>query len=272
MSSPELERWRERLEQAERDLTEMNVQVETGEIDPQTAARLQARYAEEADDARERVAELEQEHHDAGAAQTAGPSRSRMAWGAGLLAVSAVVVLVTFNAFAQAPVDDTLQGVAAGETFDPSEYSDETMEAVIASYADDPAVASQLPYMRFALAERYFDRGDYQKAFGHYEEILASDPAADLFSPSMTRLAWIVWVGNGETELALGLLDRALEATPGWPEALYVKGQLLWCGSEDPARAVELFDQVLSSDTLDDSIRQQVETDRNIAAAGGSCR
>ncbi|NIQ59333.1 MAG: hypothetical protein GWN85_39510, partial [Gemmatimonadetes bacterium] len=103
--------------------------------------------------------------------------------------------------------DGSLQGIAAGDEFDPDDYSNETLEAVIASSADDPAVAGQIPFMRFRLAERYFDAGDVQAAFPHYEAIIAGDPPPELGAAALTRVAWIVWVGNGEVDLALGLLD-----------------------------------------------------------------
>lgn len=271
MSDLELDRWRTRAEQALRDLEEVDAQAEAGDLDDETAARLRDRYRDEATEASARLDQLLEDRSPTPV--PASPSKGRTAVGAGILALAAVAVLVAFSAFAQPRQNDSLQGLAAsGDTFDPNAYSDETMEAVIAGFEDDPAVADQLPYMRFALADRYFERGDYQAAFPHYEKILESDPEPDLFGQTMTRLAWIVWVGNGETELALQLADRALEALPGWPETLYVKGQIVWCGLGDASTAVDLFDQVLDSSDLDEATRTQVETDRSIADAGGSCR
>jgi tetratricopeptide (TPR) repeat protein len=161
--------------------------------------------------------------------------------------------------------------VAAGEEVDLDSISNEAMEAVIETYRGDPAVADQLPFMEFRLAERYFEEQDYLSAFPHYQAILENDPPVDLFVQSMTRVGWIVWVLNGETELAVQTLDLAIEADPMNPLPLYVKGQVLWCGNGDAATAVELFDRVLQSDELDDGVRAQVEDDVAIASAGGEC-
>ena len=44
---------------------------------------------------------------------------------------------------------------------DPSSFSNETLAAVVAANQDHP----QIDGMRLALAERYFEEGDYQSAF-----------------------------------------------------------------------------------------------------------
>lgn len=245
--------------QIRQDLDELDEQVEAGELDEDTAERLRAVYLAELDSL-------------SGAADPPPPTRSRprLVAGAIVLVVGFSVTIAVLSSTTEAP-SGALQGIAAGEDFDPEQYSDETMEAVIAANAGDPAVAAQLPFMRFALAERYFERGEFQRAFGHYEAILADDPPPDLFTSTMTRLAWITFVGNGEVDLSLQVIDRALEASPGSTEALYVKGQILWCGAGDAAGASDLFGQVLASDQLDAGIRTQLEADYQRAASGEAC-
>lgn len=244
------------------DLDELDVQVREGEIDPETAEHLRTTYR----------AELEALDATEEPAERVTRSRPRLMIGAGILLVGFAITVAVLGSSVGDDADGTLQGVAAGPDFDPSSYSDETLEAVIAANADDPAVAGQLPFMRFALAERYFDRSEFQRAFTHYEAILAADPPADLFTATMTRIAWITFVGNGEVDLALQVIDRALDATPGSTEALYVKGQILWCGAEDPAGAAELFGVVTASTELDPAIRSQVEADLAAASNGEPCR
>lgn len=244
------------------DLHELDAQVVEGEIDPETAAHLRATYR----------AELDALGSTAEPADLVTRSRARLLIGAGILLVGFAVTVAVLGSSIGDDRNGALQGVAAGGDFDPASYSDETLEAVIAANADDPAVASQLPFMRFALAERYFDRSEFQRAFTHYEAILAADPPADLFTATMTRIAWITFIGNGEVDLALQVVDRALDVTPGSTEALYVKGQILWCGAEDPAAAAELFGVVAGSTELDDTIRSQVEADLAAASAGEACR
>ncbi|MFP5333207.1 MAG: hypothetical protein ACLGHX_12725 [Acidimicrobiia bacterium] len=244
------------------DLEELEVQVAAGEIDATTAERLRAIYQAELDAVLSRPE----------ASSETSRSRPRLIIGGAILLTGFAVTIAVLGATADTGDTGTLQGVAAGGTFDPTDYSDETLEAVIAANADDPAVAGQLPFMRFALAERYFERSEYQRAFTHYEAILAAEPPADLFAATMTRIAWITFIGNGEVDLALQVIDRALEAAPGSTEAMYVKGQILWCGADDPIRAARLFETVASSSELDPEIRTQVEADLAAAVAGEACR
>jgi tetratricopeptide (TPR) repeat protein len=243
------------------DLEELDAQVAAGEIDSDTGDRLRATY----------LAELAATDAASAPAVPATRSRTRLAVGALVLAAGFGITIAVLGATADDTPDGALQGVAADGGFDPADYSDETMEAVVAANADDPAVAAQIPFMRFALAERYFERGDFQRAFAHYEAILDTNPSAELFSSTMTRIAWITFVGNGEVDLSLQVIDRAIEAMPGSTEALYVKGQILWCGRGDPVAAAELFDQVLSSSQLDAETRSEVEADFGAASSGEPC-
>lgn len=252
----------EQIAQIRLDLDDVDQQLAAGEIDEETAQRLRRLYRSELDAL---AAESD---------RTTPPpttrSRSRMAVGALVLVIGFAVTIAVLGSTAEEP-SGALQGIASGGEFNPEEYSNETMEAVIAANADDPQVAAQLPFMRFALAERYFEQGEFQRAFGHYEAILGGDPPAELFTSTMTRIAWITFVGNGEVDLALQVIDRAIEATPASTEAIYVKGQILWCGSGDAEAASALFEQVLGSDQLDASTRSQVEADLALASNGEPC-
>ena len=252
----------EQVAQIRLDLYDVEQQVAAGEIDEETAERLRSLYR----------SELEALSTASGSTTAPETSRSRPRLVAGALIL--VIGFATTIAVLGATADDSsgaLQGIASRGEFDPEDYSDETMEAVIAANADDLQVAAQLPFMRFALAERYFERGEFQRAFSHYEAILAGDPSSTLFTSTMTRIAWITFVGNGEVELALQVIDRAIEATPASTEAIYVKGQILWCGSGDAPAATELFQQVLASDQLDGTTRSQVEADLALASTGEPC-
>ena len=256
----------ESLAQALRDLEELDHQVAEGEIDHETASRLRATYE----------AELV---HAKAAIEAAGPPaeppvspapRSRRTVGAAILIAGLVGAVTLAASVSTSSPDDRLEGVAGGDV-DLDSVSNETMEAVLASAREDPAVADQIPYMEFRLAERYFEEGEYSKAFEHYGAIIENNPPQDLFVQSMTRVGWLVWSLNNETDLALRTLDRALEVEPDNPLTLYVKGQVLWCGAGRTAEAAAIFDKVLAGDGLDPAVVEQVETDRDLAAAGGAC-
>ncbi|MGI8518306.1 MAG: cytochrome c-type biogenesis protein, partial [Acidimicrobiia bacterium] len=77
----------------------------------------------------------------AGAAPAVSPALSRRwIWGAAVLVLGGAVAVATVGQFQQArPEDQSLSGVA-GEDFDPDSVSNETLEAVVAANADNPAI------------------------------------------------------------------------------------------------------------------------------------
>lgn len=191
----------------------------------------------------------------------------RWIWGAGVLVLGGAIAIATVGQFQQArPEDQTLTGVA-GTDFDPDSVSNETLEAVVAANADNPAING----MRLALANRYFEEGAYQLAFGHYQTVLDNEPAPNEAANAFSRLGWMVFDGNGEADLGIELIDRGLELVPEDAFAIYLKGRILWCGKSDAEGASNLFSSVLSSTGLVDEVRGRVETDLAAAAAGEAC-
>jgi cytochrome c-type biogenesis protein CcmH len=200
---------------------------------------------------------------------TARPPRSRrrIAIGASVLLLAGAGALVAVGQFRQARADDgLLSGIVGGEV-DPDSISNETLEAVIAANLDNPEIDG----MRLALANRYFEERNYQKAFPHYQGILDGNPTTIQAAEAYTRLGWMVYDGNGEVDLGLSLIDNALEIAPGDPFALYLKGRVLWCGRDDNEAAAEIFTEVLASSGLDDAVRQQVADDLAAASSGETC-
>lgn len=164
------------------------------------------------------------------------------------------------------------QGAASGVADlagqDLSKISNETMEGVIAANEDHP----QVDGMRLALAERYFDEGDYQSAFVHYLAVAESPNATDDQAvTALVRLGWMAWDGNREVDAALGLFDEALSIEPDSTVALYLKGRVLWCGSGQPAEAAALFRQVLDDPGLAAESRAEVEADLGAVNDGEAC-
>lgn len=263
-------------EQVRRDLDELAEQVAAGEIDEDTATGLASTYRRELAELETAIAgrdgdtgEGEPEEGEPGAR-----SPRRLLMGAALLVGALAVTVGVVGSFAQQRDDGPLEGVAAGQ-MDLDSVSNETMEAVIASYRDDPdpVVAEQLPRMELALAERYFAEQAYDRAFEHYGQIIENPRSSpDVAARSLARVGWIVWVLNGETQLALSTIDRSLELVPSDPETLYAKGQIVWCGAGEPASAADLFEQVLATDRLPDEVVAQVEDDLELARAGEPCR
>lgn len=194
-------------------------------------------------------------------------STRRILIGGAVLTLATAFALAAVGQFRQARVDDDLVSGLASGAIDPATISNETMEAVIAANLDDPQISG----MRLALANRYFEDGNYQQAFPHYQAVIEG-AATDLQAASAyTRLGWMVYDGNGEVDLALSLIEQALDVAPNDAFATYLKGRVVWCGRDDPAAAAELFSRVLSGSGLDDQVRNQVEADLNAAGAGDPC-
>ena len=231
--------WEGRLAQAARDLEELEQQLAEGEIPESTGETLRATYLEEMEEARRRLTEP-----TATADPPSDPPRTKPTrpgfWTRGrilvlaILGTAAVALVISVGWFAQTDPPP------AEEPFDPSRYSDETMEAVIAANSEHPGING----MRLALAGRYFQAGDFQGAFLHYREVLERNPSSHEEGEALSRLGWMAWAGSGETQLALQTLDRALAAAPDDPQTLYFKAMVLWCGAGRPEEAVPLLEEV----------------------------
>lgn len=193
-------------------------------------------------------------------------SRARAVVGALILAVAIGGVIVAAGSAVEGRQRPTV-GVADLDGIDPTEVSNETMEAIVAANLDVPGIEG----MRLALAERYFEAGDYRSAFDHYLAVAESETAsAEQMHTSLVRLGWMAYDGNGEVETALALLDEAMTIRTT-PMALYLKGQVLWCGANRPDEAVDLFREVLDSGGLEGASRSQIERDLTLAGRGEAC-
>jgi cytochrome c-type biogenesis protein CcmH len=196
-----------------------------------------------------------------------GRSRTRLVVGGVVLVLAfAGIVVVAANSLQDRPA--SAAGAADIDQQDLSEVSNETMEAVIAANADDPQVNG----MRLALAERYFDEGDYRSAFPHYL-VVAEDTnstGAEAIT-ALVRLGWMAYDGNGEVDTATRLIDEALAIDPESPVALYVKARVVWCGAGETEQAVDTFEELLADPDLAADTRTQVEADLELAREGGEC-
>jgi cytochrome c-type biogenesis protein CcmH len=159
-------------------------------------------------------------------------------------------------------------GVADLSGQDLDQVSNETMEAVIAANTDNP----QVDGMRLALAERYYEVGDFRSAFPHYFAVAGSSDASDPQAvTALIRLGWMTWQGNGEAATAVDLLDQALAIDPGSDTARYLKAQVFWCGLDDPEGAAGLLEEVLADSDMTGESRQVVEADLAAVRSGEAC-
>lgn len=209
-------------------------------------------------------------HPGADASPEAEPqsrSRSRTLVGGLILAGAFAVVVIVAGFFLQ-DREGPAAGVANLEGQDLSEVSNETMEAVVAANLDDP----QINGMRLALAERYYEIGDYSSAFPHYLAVAeaAGAPNQEVVT-ALVRLGWMAWDGNGEVETAIGLFDQALIIDSDSTTAMFLKGQVLWCGAGESDAAADLFSDVLADPELSEDSKALVGSSFEAVTRGEPC-
>ena len=195
-------------------------------------------------------------------------SRSRMLVGGLILTGAFAGIVAAAGFFLQDDSAGASTGVPELEGRDLEDVSSETMEAVIAANLDNPQISG----MRLALAERYYSSGEYGAAFPHYLAIAESDSSTDpQLLTAFVRLGWMAWEGNRAIDAALGMFDQALEIDPRFSTALYLKGQVLWCGAGDRQQAEVLFEQLVSQPDLPQESLDVVEEDLAAVRSGESC-
>ena len=81
----------------------------------------------------------------------------------------------------------------------------------------------------------------------------------------------MAWDGNGEVEAAIGLFDQALIIEAGSTTAMYLKGQVLWCGAGDNDAAAALFSKVLKAPGLSGDSQAVVVLSLDSVSSGEPC-
>ncbi len=238
----------ERLEQANRDLIEVDRQAADGELDAATAEHLREVYRNE-------IAALQassaRELTDDELAPVQPARRGRRALLGTLLIVSSVVAItVAVVQSAGQREGGFITGTGADTGVDLASVSNEEMAQVIAANPDNPAINR----MRLALAGRYFETGDQQAAFRWYDEVLQSEPTEAEASEALGRIGWLVFV-SGDTALAEQSLTRALELAPANLDAAFFLGRL-YADTDRPAEAIDVWSAIADDPSLPDNVRE----------------
>jgi hypothetical protein len=252
-------RLRDRLDQVELDLGDLDDQVDAGELDVVTADRLRATYVAERDEITRALDSIE-----AGAETVPSRrSRPRMMAGAAILAIGAVVVIVAAVVSLQ---DRDPGGSATGGIVDDvveqggvdlSTVTNEELEAVI---AQNPDVVG----MRLALARRYFDASDFSNALDHYMVVLEAGEHPE----ALANVGWMTHL-SGRSDLAETFVARALVLAPKSPQVHWFMGVILYEGLGDACGAIAHFELVLSFDDLPGDVRAAAA--RMVGAAREAC-
>lgn len=185
-----------------------------------------------------------------------------------LILAAAFGVIVVVAGFSLQDRAGPNSGAADLSGQDLDDVSNETMEAVIAANSDHP----QVDGMRLALAERYYQEGEFSAAFPHYFAVVeSSDAVQSQVVTALIRLGWMTWRGNGEASTAIDLFDEALAIDSSSTMARYLKAQVLWCGTEETQEAAELLTEVLAEPDLAEESREVIESDLGMISSGERC-
>lgn len=245
-----LEILQDRLEQVDRDLAEVDEQVAAGELDSATANELRATYRQE----RRRLTDEIESLELSPGAPPAGRDRRRIAAGIALLAAGfAVVAAMLFNAVQdRAPGELATGGVAsdvASGSVDLSTVTNEQMEEVV---ADNPGVVG----MRLALARRYFEGGEFDRALDHYLTVLDQDPDQP---EALASIGWMTYLSD-RPEVAESYVERALTIEPDYIQGYWFLGNIRLLGLDDAAGAVAPLERLLGfGDAVPEDIRSAAE-------------
>jgi hypothetical protein len=81
----------------------------------------------------------------------------------------------------------------------------------------------------------------------------------------------MAWDGNGEVDTAIGLFDQALIIDSGSTTAMFLKGQVLWCGAGESNAAADLFSDVLADPELSEDSKALVGSSFEAVSSGEPC-
>jgi len=244
----------ERRRYALRDLEELAEQVAAGELDEATAEQLRAGYEAELAAVSDGLPDpVAKSGGRAGSAPVDTPAEGRSTGRAItgtfiLIGALTVVILLAAQVFKS---DDGPgpQAGSDGSALDAAAIAE--MEEVVASHPD-------VPGMRLALADLYFEQGDYGTAIDHYLTVLSGEMTIQEESHTLGRIGWMAY-STGQLEAAVDYLDASLKADPDYGEGKLFLGFVKLYGLEDAAGALPLLEEVRAIPDLDNNIRLEVE-------------
>lgn len=143
-----------------------------------------------------------------------------------------------------AGVEGVAGDVVSGQgQVDLSKVSNEEMEALV-------AVNPDVVGMRVALARRYFEAGEFDKALDHYMVVLEQDKNPE----ALANVGWMTYM-SGRPDVALGYVEAALQIRPDYLTATWFLGNIqLALGNDDAA--TEALTTIIDSDEIPDDVKE----------------
>ncbi len=214
---------REQIELLREELEEIEFQVADGDLDAETASGIRERYTAElaALEASEAASARNRADDEDGSKEVSVGKRlnARALVGIGLV-VGAMAVIGFFavrslNTPSTVGADGIVGDIVRGEgQIDLENITNEEMEAVV---ADNPDI---IP-MRLALARRYFEAGEFDKALDHYFEILNREQNPE----ALANVGWMTYL-SGRPDIAASYVEVALERQPDYLAATWFLGNI----------------------------------------------
>jgi len=237
------------LGQARRDVEDLAEQVAAGDIDLATADRLGAKYRTELEAVGAELDSLSDVE-----TTPAGIFTVRRVTG-GLILIGVFVAVTLLAAGAIRPREGGfITGGGGGGVLNLDEVTNDQIEAVIAANPDNPEIAA----MRVALANRYFEDGDFSGALGEYLAGLDGQLAPTRRAQALGRIGWMTFL-SGETTVAELYLQQALETDPRYEEGQFFYGMMLMDGFDRPCDAIPYLETVASDADIGDDVRAELE-------------
>ena len=109
-------------------------------------------------------------------------------------------------------------------------------------------------YSLVKLGNLYYDGQQYPSAIQYYERALTIHPDNPDVRTDMGTAYWY----SGNADKALSAMEGSLKYRPGHPQTLFNLGWVRWQGKQDPAGAIEAWQQLLKSNP-DYPEKQKVE-------------
>jgi tetratricopeptide (TPR) repeat protein len=256
----------EQIELITEELEDIDRQVAAGDLDRTTAETLRTKYVAELDSLMAARSGDPVPDVASGLAVPPGsqgtqgvPSRTEPSplkggrFSARALAGTAIVVVAVtvIGVFAvnslTGPSTAGTEGVASDVItgdgpIDLSEISNEEMESVV---AQNPNVVG----MRLALARRYFESGDFDRALDHYMVILDEEQHPE----ALANVGWMTYI-SGRPDIALGYVEAALEREPGSITAIWFLGNIQFSlGNRDAA--IGALTTIIDADGVPDDVK-----------------
>jgi tetratricopeptide (TPR) repeat protein len=164
------------------------------------------------------------------------------------MAVIGVFAVNSLTGPSTAGVEGVVSDIITGEgAVDLSSISNEEMEAVV---AENPGVVG----MRLALARRYFESGDFDKALDHYMVILENDKHPE----ALANVGWMTYI-SGRPDVALGYVEAALQRQPDSITATWFLGNIQFTlGNFD--EAAEALGTIVDANGVPDDVKESARS------------